>query len=91
MKRRSVSGTVSVLTSDMVLLFDTSGGAGTANLPAAASMVDQPLTIKNKAGGSNPVTVDGLGAEQVEGGDTLDVNPGASTTFVSDGAAWHAL
>jgi hypothetical protein len=90
-KRRSVSGTVAVQTTDMVLLFDTSSAAGTANLPAAASMVDQPVTVKNKAGGSNPVTVDGSGSEQVEGGDTLDVNPGSSTSFVSDGAAWHAL
>ena len=90
-QRRSVSGTVTGLATDQVLLFDTSAGAGTLNLPLASSMPDQPVYVKNKAGGVNPVTVDGNGAEQVEGGDTLDINPGSAAVLVSDGAAWHAM
>ena len=90
-QRRSVSGTVTGLATDQVLLFDTSAGAGTLNLPLASSMPDQPVYVKNKAGGANPVTVDGNGSEQVEGGDTLDINPGSAAVLVSDGAAWHAM
>jgi hypothetical protein len=90
-QRRSVSGTVSALASDQVLLFDTSSASGVLNLPAASSMPDQPVYVKNQAGGANPVTVEGNGPELVEGGDTIDINPGNAAVRVSDGTAWHAM
>lgn len=55
---------------DGILLCDTTAGAITVNLPATASHVGRVLTIKKTSGGVNAVTLDGNGAETIDGSAT---------------------
>ena len=57
------------LSTDSYLLVDTSGGAVTINLPAAAARNALPIVVKDKTGNAvaNPNTVTPHGAETIDG------------------------
>lgn len=82
-----------VLVTDGVLLVDTQSGAVTLNLPAAADAAGQVLTVKRMGTGVNAVTIDGDGAETIDGSATntdLDAQYDV-LTIVSDGSEWLIL
>lgn len=60
-----------VLPTDAVLYVDSSGGAVTINLPAAAARLNRPLIVKDVAGGAavagHNITIVPNGAETIEG------------------------
>lgn len=68
---------------DSVLLVNTSGGAVTINLQAAAARAGLDLTIKDDTGNAaaNPISVVRNGAETIDGLTTypIDSNYGAAT------------
>ena len=68
------------------------GVAGiTITLPAAAASADQMVIVK-KTLGTGSVTVDGNGAETIDGVANKVIATQYSTTiFLSDGAGWHIL
>ena len=72
---------------DLVLAdTDTLGAAMTVNLPPVANAV-RPITIVN-TGSTYNVTVDGDGAELINGSTTDTLLPGAIGTYVPTGSAW---
>lgn len=74
-----------------VVLCDTSGGAFTVTLPAAASNTDEIIIVKLVTAGSD-LTIDGNGAETIDGSTTITLDTaGQSRTLVSDGSNWHII
>ncbi len=74
-----------------IYLVDATAGAITATLPAAATAAAGfAVTIKKVDSSTNIVTIDGDGAETIDGATTLTVTAQyAAVTVVSDGSEWH--
>ncbi len=67
---------------------DTASGNVTVTLPTARSVVGYTVTVK-KLGAANTLTIDGAGAETIDGAATVALTAaGASRTVVSTGAGW---
>lgn len=79
-------------TDESIVLVDSSSGGVEIDLPAASDAKGMVLTVKNTAG-TNGVTIDGDGSENVDGGATYtDLDAvGDVATFVCDGTEWHLL
>jgi hypothetical protein len=72
--------------------FDSSGGACTANLPDVATVLaGTRYWIKNKATGSNTVTIDPFGAQLIDGVATLALLPGQAAVIIADGTGWQVF
>jgi hypothetical protein len=83
---------VTVTTADTVLLCDATGGAITVNLPAAAGADGMVLTVKRINSGANAVTLDGSGAETIDGAATLALGTQYhSATIACNGIAWYVI
>lgn len=80
-------------TADRVIVFDTTSGAMTCTLPAAATMVGQPLLIKKLGGATaNPLTIDGNASETIDGALTEVISvAGGFREIISDGTKWHII
>jgi hypothetical protein len=77
---------------ETVLLVNTSGGAITITLPPAASNEGLCLYIKDIDSGVNAVTIDGNGAETIDGALTLVLASARGTAkLFCDGSQWHRL
>ena len=80
-----------VLTSDEVLLIDASSGAVTLNLYAASGNEGKTLKVK-LIDATNPVTIDGNGAETIEGNLTLVLSATDETVdLICDGSNFRIL
>jgi len=75
----------------IVLLANT--GIVTHTLPPAADMVGYPITFKKTTAAAFAVTLDGNGAETIDGAATdADIDAQYDTkTIVSDGSNWHIV
>lgn len=89
----SVTTTYTVLTGDSyVVLCDATGGAFTVTLPAAASSTNIQVTLKKTDVSANAVTIDGDGAETIDGAATQSLATQWKTkTLVCNGTAWFIL
>lgn len=78
---------------DAIVLIDTTGGAVTITLPAVATMTGRMLVMKKiSTPDANTVTLDGNGAEQIDGALTYVFNvPYMSISLVCDGTAWWVI
>ena len=77
---------------DEVLLVDATSGAVTVTLPAAASSIGMRLIVKKIDASANAVTIDGSGAETIDGAATQSTTTQyAGWTIVSDGTSWFVL
>lgn len=84
--------TASLDKNQTVALCDTGSGAFTLTLPAASGCTDRLYRIKKKSGDVNVLTVDGNGAETIDGQTTiLLATPYESIDVVSDGSNWFIL
>jgi hypothetical protein len=73
-----------------VVLVNTSGGGITVQLPVATNSAGYSYTIKNT--GVNTVTVDGNGAETIDGVASTDIpTQYGFITLVCDGNAWYKV
>ena len=74
-----------------VILCDGTGGAFTVTLPTALSMRNRGIYIK-KIDAANNITVDGAGAEKIDGAATqvLDAQ-WEMIGIVSNGTAWYII
>jgi len=89
---RVVSTTTSVLSTDDLLLVDTSGGAVTLNLPAASTVPGKVYYAKKTSGTANNMIIDPDSSETIDGLATKTTNVQYETfTFVSDGSSWWIL
>lgn len=73
-------------TTEKILLANTSGGNVQVNLPAAAGNSGRIMYIKNV--GTGLLTIDGNGAETVEGEATQVLLNGDCALIVCDGSNW---
>lgn len=73
---------------DDYILVNTDGGAVTITLLAVAGVV-APITIKNIGSSSLNVTVDGSGAELIDGAATATLADNTSQQYVTDGIQWY--
>lgn len=82
-----------VLVSDYYIAIDCSGGAKTAVLPAAATVGAGTVYIFKDVTGNaaaNNITIDGSGAETIDGAATLVMNTNyQSVTLISNGTNWE--
>lgn len=87
---RSVAATDSVDLTDQVVLADATGGAIILTLPAAADRPNVPLVLKKIDASANTVTVQGDGAETIDGSNTAVLTTQyESLSIISDGTEWH--
>lgn len=81
-----------ILDSDQILLADASGGPITATLPAAAGYTGRIFRLKKLDSSLNAVTLDGFGAETIDGDPTLVLGGQHETvTVTSDGTEWWII
>lgn len=78
---------------DELVRVDSSGGAVTITLPTAVGNDGRRVTVKKiDAGTTNNVTLDGAGAETIDGTATVDIvaltEPSGVRRLISDGAGW---
>ena len=76
----------------VVIICDTTGGAITVNLPAAASSAGVIYRIKKISASANNVTVDGNGGETIDDALTVDITAQYESIDVfCDGVEWWIL
>lgn len=77
---------------DCVVVGDATGGSFTITLPAAAGCTGRVYSFVRYNGGVNTVTIDGNGAETINGAATKRLDSQyASITLVNDGIEWFIL
>ena len=83
------------LTTDSYIAVTLTGAAKTINLPALASVgIGRRLIIKDEGGdaGTYSITVDGSGAENIDGSGTFVINSNyGSITIISNGTSWSMV
>jgi len=82
-------------TSDEIIGVDSSGGTVTITLPAAATVASGTVyTVKDEGGAAstNKITIDGNGAETIDGAATHDIIVDYdSRTVYTDGTGWYII
>jgi len=91
--KRNVGTVDSTLQSTSFLVnVDATAGNQTVNLPAAASSANRLINIKKIDATANTVTVDGNGAETIDGATTKVLTvQWESVTVICDGTSWFIL
>lgn len=86
------SASYTLTAADCAVSFDCSGGARTATLPPAASVPGRVYLVKKTDGGGNSLTLDGDGAETIDGSATKSTTiQNAGWTLISTGSAWQTF
>jgi len=87
----SVDSPYTISTADTVLS-NGAGGAITVNLPTAVGISGRVLLIKRINSGANKTTVDGNGAQTIDGAATVDLTKQYETLMIqSDGSNWMII
>lgn len=77
---------------ETVILGDCTSNAITVTLPAAASSASKYFNIKKTDSSGNSITIDGNGAETIDGGATASITTQyESLTIVCDGTEWWII
>lgn len=88
----SVSTNTTLNATNAIVLVDATSGAITITLPTAASANGRHYTIKKIDSSSNAVTVDGDGAETIDGATTVSLAAQYDAVeVVSNGTAWFIV
>ena len=86
------TATFTAAATDYTLLCDATSGAITANLPAAASNAGRIYLVKKVDASANAVTLDGDGAETIDGAATYALTvQWQSVTVQCNGTGWFIL
>jgi hypothetical protein len=81
-----------VLATDYTILCNNTSGAITITLPTASGIAGRVYVIKKISGAGNNVTIDGAGAETIDGSTTdLITTQYNSIMIQSDGTDWYIL
>lgn len=89
---RSVAASGAILTTDSIILADSTAGAVTITLPPAATANGRVFVVKRVNAGANNVTVDPFGSETIDGAATNVLSTQwAYVRFVSNGTAWFIV
>lgn len=88
---RTITAATTVLSTDCVVICDATSGGFTVTLPTAASSTGRVYTFK-KLASSNNVTIDGNGAELIDGATTYTLTAAyKSVRIISNGTRWLIL
>jgi hypothetical protein len=88
----SITGATTLTSSHDVVLASSSGGAFQIDLPAAASNADKIMIIKKTSSDLNAITIEGNGAETIDGATSTTLNTQyESIEIVCDGSNWHIV
>lgn len=89
---RRVTASYTAKADDRFILADATGGAVTITLPTAVGVAGCEIAAKRLNSGANSVTLDGAGAETIDGAATKVLTTQYETArLVSDGANWHLV
>lgn len=89
---RAVTGSGAIAVDDYMLLVDASGGAVVLTLPPVSKAPDAAFLIKKTDATANTVTVDGNGAETIDGAATKVISSQwEAYQFYSNGSAWFVF
>lgn len=82
--------TTATATLNAINRYDATGGTFTITLPTAAGVAGQSIEFKEAVADTTGVTIDGAGAETIDGAATLSIGTVARehTRIISDGANW---
>lgn len=85
----TATATKTLALGEHVLLCNATGGAFTVNLPSAGRYEGIQFIIKKIDASANAVTIDGAGAETIDGALTVSLTTQwESRTVISDGSNW---
>lgn len=88
----SKTSAYTALVTDDVLLVDATSGAFTVTLPTVATSTGKILKLKKIDSSVNAITIDGNGAETIDGAATIAlVEQYESLSLVCNGTAWFIL
>ena len=79
------------MAADFYMPFDTTAGAITVALPAAASSTGRVYVIRKINASANALTIDPNSGELIDGGATLAVANQTTKWIICDGAAWLTI
>lgn len=79
------------LADEAYLVCDTTNGAITVNLPAAATVAGRIYWVKNSGAVANDATIDANGSELIDEVLTVTLIDKEAVTIVSDGSNWHVM
>jgi hypothetical protein len=86
---KEVSSSTTAGEGDCTILCDATSGAITVTLPAAAGVPRRIYNVKKIDGGGNAITIDGNGAETIDGSTTVVFSaPNQTVSIQSDGTEW---
>lgn len=87
---RTVAATTTLTQNDYNLLVIGATGAVTVNLPAVAAVQPGRTYLVYKDAAAQTITIDGAGAETIDGAATTTLASGAihAKRFITDGVAW---
>lgn len=89
---RTITTTGAPTATDYLILCDATSGAITVNLPAVASSAGRVLVVKKTDASINSVTLDGNGAETIDGAATkILATQYAVLNIQCNGAAWWII
>lgn len=89
---RTITATTTPTATDYALLADATGGAVTVNLPPAAGNSGRVLIVKKIDASGNAVTLDGDGAETIDGAATQATSTQWNAfTVQCDGTGWFLI
>jgi len=94
MKRKTTASNYTVLTSDFYVGVTSTAAARTITLPLASSAEDGKIyIIKDESGGAstNNITINGNGAETIDGGSVTISTDYGSIKVICDGANWFTF
>jgi hypothetical protein len=80
--------------SDYLIAYISITAGRTVNLPAASSMTNKTLIIKDESGSAGPhnITIDGFGSESIDGSATKSISTNFGTmTIYSNGSSWFTI
>jgi len=86
------SGSTTVGDDKKLFLCDATGGAITASLPAAATCSGMTIAVKKTDASANPVTIQGNGAETIDGSNTYPISTQYAWVLLAcNGTAWEII
>lgn len=88
----SVTANYTATENDLVVLADATTGAITVTLPSTHGREGRRLIVKKTDSSGNAVTIDGNGAETIDGATTVALSTQYATReMVSDLSNWHVV
>lgn len=84
------SGPYTVLSTDVAVECDATGGAFQVNLPAVSGQTGRLVIVKKVDSGANAVTIKASGAELIDDTNTFDLIAIESLILICDGTAWRS-